>query len=326
MNTKTILITGSNSGIGLEAARKLAAKPEWGIIVLGARSKAKAEAARDNIMATTGRSADDFRNLIVDLVDPASVQAAVQDVAQQGLRFDAVVLNAGGMPSANGGELQKVPSGQSKLFAMNVGGHAALVNGLLEGGHFSEHATVVFAASEASRGIPMMMAKAAKLPDGYADVDAALDAIVTGDHVQKVDDMYEYGLVKLLGAVWMTELAHRHPSSLRAIAVSPGMTGGTNAMAEMPSLMKTMMTWVMLPMMSLFGMAHKVGNGADRYLQALEDESLVNGGFYASPGSKLTGPLTLQSTTAQPLLNDEPFIRAVGRLMDRLPQAPVAAK
>ena len=177
MNTKTILITGSNSGIGLEAARKLAAKPEWGIIVLGARSKAKAEAARDNIMATTGRSADDFRNLIVDLVDPASVQAAVQDVAQQGLRFDAVVLNAGGMPSANGGELQKVPSGQSKLFAMNVGGHAALVNGLLEGGHFSEHATVVFAASEASRGIPMMMAKAAKLPDGYADVDAALDAI-----------------------------------------------------------------------------------------------------------------------------------------------------
>jgi NAD(P)-dependent dehydrogenase (short-subunit alcohol dehydrogenase family) len=263
--------------------------------------------------------------LIVDLVEPASVEAAVQDVANQGLRFDAVVLNAGGMPLSKGGTLEKAASGQSRVFAMNVGGHAALVNGLLEGGRFVEGATLLFAASESSRGIPMM-AKAAKLPDGYADLDSALDAVAAGEHVKKVDDMYEYGLVKLHGAAWMAELAHRHPGSLRAIAVSPGMTGGTNAMAEMPALMQIMMKWVALPMMSLFGMAHNTSNGADRYLQALDDYSFVNGGFYASPGTKLTGPLTLQSPLAQPLLEDEPFIRAVGRLMDRLPNNALAAK
>lgn len=314
---KTILITGSNSGIGLEAARQLAAKPEWGTLVLGARSKAKAEAARDLIITNTGRSPDDFRYLLVDLIDPASVEAAVQDVAKQGLRFDAIVLNAGGMAPAVGGRLEKTASGQSKMFAMNVGGHAALVTKLLDGGHLSEHATVLFAGSEASRGIPMMMAKPASLPEGYADLDATLDAIVAGDHVTKADDMYEYGLVKLLGSVWMKELAHRHPGTLRAIAVSPGMTGGTNAMADMPPLMKTMMTWVALPMMGLFGMAHDTKSGAGRYVQALEDDTLVNGGFYASPGTGLTGPLTLQSPTAQPLLADEAFTRAVGRLMDR---------
>ncbi|MFT4625929.1 MAG: hypothetical protein ACI8PZ_004600 [Myxococcota bacterium] len=199
------------------------------------------------------------------------------------------------------------------------------MNGLLAGGHFSEQATVLFAASEASRGIPMMV-KAATLPDAYADLDSALDAIVAGDHVEKADDMYEYGLVKLLGAVWMAELAHRHPGSLRAIAVSPGMTGGTNAMAEMPQLMQTFMTWVAMPIMSLVGMAHDTGSSAGRYLRALEDESLVNGGLYASPGTGVTGPLTLQSPTAQPLLEDEAFIHGVGRLMDRHAAPALAAE
>lgn len=317
MHPKTILITGSNSGIGLEAARLLAAKPEWGTLVLGARSEAKAQAARDDIVTATGRSPDDFRFLVLDLVDPGSVQAAVNDVERQGLRFDALVLNAGGMVPANGGPLAKTASGQSKMFAMNVGGHAALVNGLLAGDHLSEQATILFAASEASRGIPLMV-KAAALPDAYADLDSALDAIVAGEHVTKADDMYEYGLVKLLGAVWMAELAHRHPGSLRAIAVSPGMTGGTNAMAEMPQVMQTFMSWVAMPLMGLVGMAHDTTRGAGRYLRALEDESLVNGGFYASPGTGVTGPLTLQSPAAQPLLADEAFTRGVGRLMDRL--------
>lgn len=325
MINKTILITGSNSGLGLEAARLVAEKPEWTTIVLGARTEAKASQARDTIVASTGRSADDFHFLLMDLLEPDSVDAALADAEKQDLRFDALVLNAGGMAAGEGGKLVKAASGQTKVFAMNVGGHARLVSGLLAAGRIEKGATLVFAASEASRGIPMMV-KAATLPEGYADIDEMLDAVTTGDHTQKADDMFEYGLVKMIGTAWMADLARSRGDDLRALAVSPGMTAGTNVMAGMPAPMQAVLKWV-VPMMKLFGRAHTVESGAGRYVQALEDLSLVNGGFYASPGTGATGALTLQSSEVQPLLVDDAFISGVGRLIHRLaPEGAVLAQ
>ncbi|MFT5687057.1 MAG: NAD(P)-dependent dehydrogenase (short-subunit alcohol dehydrogenase family) [Myxococcota bacterium] len=325
-NHKTVLVTGSNAGLGLEAARQLASKPEWDRIVLSARSEAKAQGARDTIMAATNRPASDFEYLILDLIEPASVDAALSDVVARDLHFDALVLNAGGMATSDSQGMVRASSGLSKLFAMNVGGHARLVEGLLAADRIRPGATVVFAGSEASRGIPMMRAKAAILPDGYANLDEALWAVASGDHVQtKVDDMYEYGLVKMLGTAWMTELAHRHGDQLRALSVSPGMTAGTSGADNMPGPMRVIMNWFAMPLMKALGKAHGVNSGAARYIQALEDDGLDNGGFYASPGTGLVGPLTLQSPEQQPLLVDEDFTRAVGRLVDRIATDAVAA-
>ena len=86
----------------------------------------------------------------------------------------------------------------------------------------------------------------------------------------------------------------------------------------MPGMMKAAMDWVGMPLMKLMGKAHSVSSGAARFVQALEDDSLVNGGFYASPGTGLTGTPTLQSATQQPLLLDDAFTDAVGRLVARI--------
>src|SRR5271163_1423954 len=83
---KTILVTGCNSGLGLEAMRVLALR---GAHVIGtSRTQAKADAAGRSIGgATTG--------LACELSDPQSIRACIAAIQHQGLRLDAIIANAG---------------------------------------------------------------------------------------------------------------------------------------------------------------------------------------------------------------------------------------
>ncbi|MCO4772730.1 MAG: SDR family NAD(P)-dependent oxidoreductase [Deltaproteobacteria bacterium] len=315
-NETHVLVTGANSGLGLEAARQLAARPK-GRVWISARSQAKAEAARDTLVAATGASADRIGFFIFDLLDPSSIRSAIDTYAAGGVKLDGVVLNAGGMVAPEAGALTLAPDGTTALFAMNVGGHAHLVQGLLDRDLLADGATVVFAGSEASRGIPMMKAEAPALPAG--DLDEVLPKVIRGQHLAgKVDPMNEYGIVKLIGTAWMEDLARRHGGRLRALTVSPGMTAGTAGADDMPVGMKVFFKYFMMPLMKLIGKAHGVEAGAARYIRGIEDKSLKSGGFYASAYPTVTGALALQSPEQQPLLENEGFARAAGRLLDGL--------
>lgn len=89
---KTVIVTGTNTGLGKEAVRhfvRLNAKKVIGVV----RSIARGEAAKAEIEAETGRQG------VVDLMECdlssyASVKAFAANVATQD-RVDAVVLNAG---------------------------------------------------------------------------------------------------------------------------------------------------------------------------------------------------------------------------------------
>jgi len=163
----------------------------------------------------------------------------------------------------------------------------------------------------------MMNAEAQKLPEG--ELPQVLEAVAKGEHISgAVGPMYEYGLVKLIGTAWMRQLALDHGEELRAYTISPGMTRGTSGADNMPWGMRVMMKYVAMPLLGLFGKAHHVSAGASRYLQGLDDEELLNGGFYASPGTGLTGPLTLQSPDAQPLLVDDAFASHTEAFLRRL--------
>lgn len=103
---KTIIVTGANSGIGFEAAAVLAAKGAR--VLLGCRSRDKAEAAMARIRALTPTA--DLAFLPLDQADLASVRATAELAAQEP-RLDVLINNAGVMMppltrTAQGFELQ----------------------------------------------------------------------------------------------------------------------------------------------------------------------------------------------------------------------------
>jgi NAD(P)-dependent dehydrogenase (short-subunit alcohol dehydrogenase family) len=93
---KTVLVTGANTGLGLEAAVKFAAKKAKKLL-LGVRSVLKGEEAKEEIIKRTACAADSIEILQVDLSDFESVQRFVRKVeeATAGQPLDIVMLNAG---------------------------------------------------------------------------------------------------------------------------------------------------------------------------------------------------------------------------------------
>ena len=135
------LVTGANSGLGLETARALAAR--GATVLLACRSLERAEAARQQLLVEGGPAgggqgpspipAEALIPLQLDLADLTSVAAAADQLAERWGRLDLLINNAGVMApprtlSRQGHELQ---------LAVNHLGHFALTQRLLpllEGG------------------------------------------------------------------------------------------------------------------------------------------------------------------------------------------------
>jgi len=92
MNTKRIaLITGANKGIGFETARQLG--QQHVTVLIGARDAAKGEEAAAKLRG----EGLDARAVQLDVTDAASIQRAVDKVAQEFGRLDILINNAGVM-------------------------------------------------------------------------------------------------------------------------------------------------------------------------------------------------------------------------------------
>ena len=119
-----VVITGANSGIGKEAARRLARA--GADIVMAVRSPERGEAARAELLASAPDAVLELRRL--DLADLSSVRAFARDLAEEGRPIDVLVNNAGvmappkRMTTVDGFELQ---------FGSNFLGPFALTNLLL---------------------------------------------------------------------------------------------------------------------------------------------------------------------------------------------------
>lgn len=275
---KSILITGANGGLGKETARQLALIKTTEKIYLACRNEIKAKAAKADLEKTTGRSI--FEIVILDVSKPASIRKAVASLTEP---VDAIVMNAGGVGGKTPFDL--TIDGTTQMFANNLLGHVVLVDELLKTDKLKKVA--LYAGSEGARGIKSMGLKAPELKD-YS-VEEFSSIIDSSNFNGKKNRMEYYGLVKYMAALWMSAQARKKPG-IRFITMSPGSTSGTAVFDDMAGIQKFMFKYIMAPfVMPLTGLIHDVETGAKRYVDGLKDDSLTNGGFYASKSNKPTG-------------------------------------
>lgn len=120
---RTMVVTGANSGIGLETTRYLASA--GATVVMGCRNRAKAERAVADIRATT--AAGDLIVLDLDLGNLASIRSFTQQLAAAAPSIDVLVNNAGVMALDRGTTVD----GFETHFGINHLGHFALTHALL---------------------------------------------------------------------------------------------------------------------------------------------------------------------------------------------------
>ena len=249
----TTVITGANSGIGLEAATELAGRGTHQIWLC--RNEGKAAAARDAVLSQQPEAS--ITILPMDLSDLDSVSAAAQRVLSMTEGIHALINNAGIMMLPT---REQTAQGFEKQIGVNHFGHFALNAQLAErveavGGRF------VSVASVAHRG-GTLHRDDLFFDSGYGAIKA-------------------YGQSKLANILYIRELDRRLEAagcSSQAIACHPGYSA-TNLQTTGPS--------------KLWGAVMKVTNaivaqGADRgawpTLLAAFDPEAERGGYYGPTG------------------------------------------
>ena len=200
---KVFLITGSNSGIGSEAARVLAMRGAR--IIACARSEEKAKQACHGLP-------NDPLPLACELSEPSSVRSAVRAVLDQPLGLDGIIANAGIMALPE----RSVKHGLELQFLTNHIGHFILVTGLLE--KLTPTARVVVLSSAAHHHT---------YPEGLRldDLDASGGYVAWSAYAQS----------KLANLLFAKELANRLPEATQtANSVHPGVIA-TNLARHMSS-------------------------------------------------------------------------------------------
>ncbi|MBL4570888.1 MAG: SDR family NAD(P)-dependent oxidoreductase [Alcanivorax sp.] len=148
LSGKTILVTGANSGIGLEAVKLFAGNGAE--VIMACRNVDKANVAAQAVKALQ----PDARLVIMalDLADLASVKAFADAVKQRFSRLDVLLNNAGLMAPP----LQRTRDGFEMQFGTNHLGHFALTGELVELLETASDPRIVQISSLAHRGGKLM--------------------------------------------------------------------------------------------------------------------------------------------------------------------------
>lgn len=113
MNSKTILVTGANSGIGYQTALALAKQGHH--VIIHGRNAQKVQTAFDKIKADSGNENLDIA--IADLSLMSEVKKLVDEIKQKYDHLDALINNAG---SQMGKNRLVTAEGHEKTMAINV--------------------------------------------------------------------------------------------------------------------------------------------------------------------------------------------------------------
>lgn len=216
LHGKTVLITGANSGIGLECAKVAAGRGAK--VILACRDSAKSQAAVEEILRHVGpEKAPNLRQIHLDLSSLESVRSAAKTI-QKSVPCIDVLLNNGGV---FGCSRRITEDGFEYQFATNYLGHFLLTNLLAEKLRAAPEARIVNVSSTAA-------------VSGLMDYD---NLNLAGSYTP----MGAYARSKLAGVLFTKELAKRFQgSSVTAYAVHPGLVQ-TDIWRHCPEVVRKLM-------------------------------------------------------------------------------------
>lgn len=125
MRKKTFIITGGNSGLGFETAKRIAAKGTENTVILACRNLEKGNAAAADIRDMGGSQAAQAMQL--DLCSLKSVRNFAAEIIRKGIAVDGLDNNAG----VSGMQTGLTEDGVDIVFQSNHLGHFLLTNLLL---------------------------------------------------------------------------------------------------------------------------------------------------------------------------------------------------
>jgi NAD(P)-dependent dehydrogenase (short-subunit alcohol dehydrogenase family) len=198
MSGKVCVVTGANSGIGLETARALAGL--GATVVLTTRGRAKGEAALAEIRRTHPEARLELLEL--DLASLAAVRAAAAELAARHARLDVLVNNAGLFLT----ERRLTSDGIEMTFGVNHLGPFLFTTLLLERIRAAAPARIVNVAS-----------------DEHYRARAGLDLADLEGRGRRYSGVDAYARSKLANVLFTRELARRLPAKeVTANALHPG--------------------------------------------------------------------------------------------------------
>jgi NAD(P)-dependent dehydrogenase (short-subunit alcohol dehydrogenase family) len=248
---RTCLVTGANSGIGLETARSLAALGHR--LVLLCRNRERGEAARDAILALPGGQAE---LVIGDLSSMQGIRTAASEIKSRFGRLHVLVNNAGIFRS----ERELSPDGYELTFAVNHLAYFLLTRellGLLEqSAEPGRAARIVNVASRAHR---------------YGRLDFGDLMSGRGYSGSRV-----YGGSKLANILFTSELSRRlEGRNITANCLHPGVvrTGFAHGQGGLSGFFFRRLRWIML--------SPEAGASTSVYLATSPEVEGVSGGYFS---------------------------------------------
>ena len=229
----TVLVTGGNSGIGFECARRLAAEG-WHVLIARRNREAPAAAVRRIVDESGAGSAAE---LGVDLGSIASVRALAREIAARDVPLAALVCNAGLQVS---GDLKRSTDGYELTFAANHLGHFLLTNLLLARLAGNRPARIVVVAS----GVHDPKLRTGMPKAAVADVETL--AMTGGPRPGDFNGRLAYVNSKLCNLWFAYELVRRIDAAglstrerpLAVLAFEPGLVPGSGLARDYPPALR----------------------------------------------------------------------------------------